>query len=88
MLDIILKAFAEFERRHQLSANILDLSHKHFRMLVEQYPGIFDAKSQLDLGFNICLHSDRDQVHPSVRRIFTVGQDVAISHSESLLKAS
>lgn len=69
MLHSVLKAFADFEAKHHESANILDISHKHFRMLVAQYPGIFDSKSQLELGFCICLHDDRDQIQPAVRKI-------------------
>ena len=69
MLNIILREFANFEKKHNVAANVLDISHTHFKMFVEQYPGIFDPNSEIDLGFYICLHDDRDQINPAVRKM-------------------
>lgn len=69
MLDHILRAFANFERTHQMAANVLDISHEHFQSLVEEYPRIFGQRAEVELGFHICLHENRDQRHPSVRKM-------------------
>ena len=69
MLDHILSVFAKFRRVHDMDANVLDISHEHFHILEQQYPRIFGAQSDIELGFNVCLHSARDQPHPGVRKV-------------------
>lgn len=69
MLDHILKAFFHFEKVHGEAANVLDISHEHYQMLVGEYPELFGDESDIELGFFICLHANRDQTHPSVRKM-------------------
>ncbi|MDH5300140.1 MAG: hypothetical protein OEW58_02115 [Gammaproteobacteria bacterium] len=69
MLEHILRAFFHFEKVHGEPANVLDISHEHYQMLQAEYPQLFGAEREIELGFHICLHSSRDQTHPSVRKM-------------------
>jgi len=71
MLDQILRAFSNYERKHNLTANVLDINHRQYNELVHNYPSIFGDDSEVALGFHICLHSEQDQPHPGVRRMAT-----------------
>lgn len=69
MLAHILSSFAKFEREHHMSANVLDINHTHYQSILEDYPQLFGPDAKIPLGFHICLHSDREQPHPRVRRM-------------------
>lgn len=69
MLDQILRAFSNFESKHQFSANVLDINHRQFQILQKEYPMIFGPEAKIELGFHICLHREHDQPNPSVRRM-------------------
>lgn len=69
MLDHVLRAFSNYERKHKLTANVLDINHRQYQILVKEYPSIFGPDAEVDLGFHICLHSEQDQPSPGVRRM-------------------
>lgn len=83
MLNVVLRTFADFEKENGSSANILDISDRHFRMLVAQYPGIFSENSDLDLGFKVCVHQENKQKSPAVRVINIEAQPLATEENFS-----
>ena len=67
MLDHILRAFSNYEKKHTMTANVLDINYRQYRILLEEYPTIFGPDAQVELGFHVCLHSELEQPNPGVR---------------------
>lgn len=77
MLDHILRAFADYEKRHGIAANLLEINYDHYRQLVKEHPELFGQNSTVEWGFRIHLMSSMDLKHPRVRR-FGVWSDANV----------
>ena len=69
MLDHILRQVQEFERRHGYRPNVVFINQRHYGVLRQNCPGLFQSDPSIALGFRLAVVSNDLVSQPEVLRL-------------------